>query len=449
MKPSRKKLLITGILLMMISFVGHANGDPVMSYSSINRVANPEPLSISEITITREFVNITHADGYNCFDVTYEFKNSSDVDFPEIHYGFPIDYLVADEEETYQFIANFYSESASENGWCDKLIKDVAFVFNGKELQFQSAKESVKKAGYEIESYAEGEDCDTILAPGINRRWYYTQFAMKPHSEATFNVRYKVYAYSFKDLYGANDKTLYPRVADGDGNEIFNHPLINRYFTSVFNILYDFTPAKHFGNGQAYPLYLRIDLSGLKSAWVNVDNYLCRTPYLERYYYSSPKDIEPINMFVRYSRPYSKNDIERVIAPLVTPASQYVLTTAGDVAEIDFHKPVFVSDIACNIDTAQVKSIKSIVTYADGHKKEYGYAKRAASADNTGNPVLLTITDLRHDTGELENFPFFPDFDSPKFKIKNIRLIFDRIPSTSSQQPFSNIRVLDARFAKP
>lgn len=71
-----KTILAAACLMSGIAVL--ANGDPVVEFSSINRVANPEPLSISEISITREIVNISHVGSYNCFDVTYTFKNESD-----------------------------------------------------------------------------------------------------------------------------------------------------------------------------------------------------------------------------------------------------------------------------------------------------------------------------------------------------------------------------------
>src|SRR5574344_1303383 len=111
-------LLITFALLAITTY---ANGDPVVKWSSVNRVANPEPLSIFEIEIVREEIKIVHIDGYNCFDVTYEFKNKSDKGFPEIHYGFPIDYVAANK---YTLSLDFYSESLYEVGWNDNLIKD-------------------------------------------------------------------------------------------------------------------------------------------------------------------------------------------------------------------------------------------------------------------------------------------------------------------------------------
>lgn len=141
-KNGKQVLLL--IVFLAIGLLAYANGDPVAKFSSINRIANPEPLSISEISIVHEQINITHVDGYNCFDVTYTFKNDSDKDFPEFHYGFPIDYLVADEQEAYQFTSDYISESIAEVGWNEKLIKDIVFTFNGEVLPFHSSKESVR-----------------------------------------------------------------------------------------------------------------------------------------------------------------------------------------------------------------------------------------------------------------------------------------------------------------
>ena len=185
-------LLITFALLAITTY---ANGDPVVKWSSVNRVANPEPLSIFEIEIVREEIKIVHIDGYNCFDVTYEFKNKSDKGFPDIHYGFPIDYVAANK---YTLSLDFYSESLYEVGWNDNLIKDISFTFNGELLPFHSSKESVREAGYIVETYS--NTSDSIPVDPIDRRWFYTKFSIKPHASATLNVRYKVYANSFTGL---------------------------------------------------------------------------------------------------------------------------------------------------------------------------------------------------------------------------------------------------------
>lgn len=174
--------ILLAVIPFLIGLSAYANGDPVAKFSSINRVANPEPLSISEICIIHEQIHITHVDGYNCFDVIYRFKNESDKDFSEIHYGFPIDYLVADEQETYRFTGDYYTESISEIGWNEKLIKDIAFTFNGDILPFHSSKESVREAGFVVEIYDGYRD--SIPVEAVNRRWFYTKFAMGPNAEA-------------------------------------------------------------------------------------------------------------------------------------------------------------------------------------------------------------------------------------------------------------------------
>ena len=117
------KTLMT-VVLTSINLIVYGNGNPVASFSSINCVKNPQPLSIPEIAIVREKLKITHEDGYNCFDVTYLFKNESNKDFREIDYGFPIDYLIIDELESYSFHHDLYSESIYEVGWDERLIKE-------------------------------------------------------------------------------------------------------------------------------------------------------------------------------------------------------------------------------------------------------------------------------------------------------------------------------------
>lgn len=431
----------------------YANGDPVVRYSSINRVASPEPLSISEIRIVHEQVNITHVDGYNCFDITYKFKNESDKEFPEIHYGFPIDYLVADEQEIYQFANDYFTESMYEVGWSDRLIKDVGFEFNGKPLAFHSAKESVREAGFIVETYDDGEYADSIPTDAVNRRWYYTKFSMQPHSEAVFNVHYKVYANSIVGLYTApSDFSMYSRASEKPNEYMFNHPLLYRYFASQFTILYDFTPAKHFGNGKPYALDVNIDLSNLTNPLIRLDdNYDVSTSRLERNYKMAAQDVKPINLIVNHSSNWDRDEAERIIKPYIIPKYKYNVKTDGDSVEIDFTEPVFVSDIACDIDTMQVASIKSVVTFADGREERYIHKRGEYNSNKIISPTFLTITDLHHDgmRWDEQNLTLSNhtgDFDSDRFRIKAIKLIFDRLASTSSLQPFGNIRLLDARF---
>lgn len=452
-----KKQILLLVVFLSIGLFAHANGDPVARFSSINRVANPEPLSIPEMNIVHEQINIIHVDGYNCFDVTYTFKNESDKDFPEIHYGFPVDYLVADEQEIYQFTGDYYTESISEIGWNDKLIKDISFTFNGNILAYHSSKESVRDAGFTVETY-DGYN-DSIPIDPVNRRWFYTKFAMKPNSKATFNVRYKVYANSSVGVY--TDRcgfSYYTRKEEGrKPTDFFNNlPFTYRYFPDKFDILYDFTPAKHFGNGNPYVIDVDIDLTNLANSCIRQDDgYYYYVNRIKRNIYVTTEDIKPINLTVNYQSDRSENNVRRIIDRFKIPESEYDVVMKADMVQIEFHKPMFVSDVACDMDTAGVKTINSLITYADGSQKQYKHEvediSEYSSRDNRiKSPILLTITDLYHDgISWLEDSIEFLSQDAyseDKFKIKSIRLSYG---SGSTATPVCRgVKALDARFYK-
>ena len=446
--------LLMAVVFSTIAVIAYANGDPVAKFSSVNRVANPEPLSISDIYIIHEKINITHIDGYNCFDITYTFKNKSDKDFQEIHYGFPIDYLVADELETYQFTGDYYSESIAEVGWNEKLIKDIAFTFNGETLSFHSSKESVREAGYIVETYEDYND--SIPVDAVNRRWFYTAFSMKPKAEAKLNVHYKVYANSSVGIYTDYYDFSYFARKKEDSNDIFNNlPFAYRYFSNSFDILYDFTPAKHFGNGAPFVIDVDINLSNLDSPWIReTDGYYYYVNRIERNIYVAAQDIKPINFTVNFRSDRSENSIQRLINQFRIPESEFTTSMTTNTLYIDFHRPMFVSDLVCDVKTSVINKIHSIIEYADGQEKQYEYAIQNISeylkSDNRiKSPILLTITDLYQDgiTWGEECIDFVPQidgFDKDSFKIKRIKLVFD----TDAQQTFlcKKVNVLDTRF---
>lgn len=446
--------LLMAVVFSTIAAVAYANGDPVAKFSSIYRVANPEPLSISEIYIIHEKIDIIHVDGYNCFDITYIFKNKSDKDFPEIHYGFPIDYLVADELETYQFTGDYYSESIAEVGWNEKLIKDIAFTFNGEALSFHSSKESVRESGYIVETYEDYND--SIPVDAVNRRWFYTVFSMKPKAEAKLNVRYKVYANSSVGIYKDSDDFSYFARKKENSNEIFNNlPFAYRYFPNRFDILYDFTPAKHFGNGEPFVIDVDINLSNLETPWIReADGYYYYINRIERNIFDSAQDIKPIDFTVNFRSDRSVNNIQHLIERFKIPESEFAVKMTADTLYIDFHRPVFVSDLVCDVNTSVINKIHSIIEYADGQEKQYGYAIQDISgyskSDNRiKSPILLTITDLYQDgiTWGEECIDFVPQidgFDKDSFKIKRIKLVFD----TDAPQTLlcEKVNVLDTRF---
>lgn len=395
-----KTILAAACLMSGIAVL--ANGDPVVEFSSINRVANPEPFSISEIIITREIINISHVDSYNCFDVTYTFKNESDKNFPKINYGFPIDYTVADEHEIYQLVdADQYSESMVETGWNKSLIKDVAFTFNDKSLSFHSSKESVCQAGFSVETY--GDEADTTYIAGINRRWHYTSFAMEPNSEATFNVRYKVYANSSFAL-GTDHSNFSYYAQMYENGEYTGHVVsfASRYFIDNFSILYDFTPAKHFGDGKAYRTDVNIDLSNLNNAFVTADGgYHFYADRIEKYFFSSPREMEPVKLKVYFESDRSEKQVRQFIEQFQIPGKDYTVKSKANAVTIEFPTPKFVSEIACDLDTTNLRGIDAVVEYNDGHQKHFRYETKDISDYNMADtriksPVLLTITDMYH-----------------------------------------------------
>lgn len=449
---------VSFVLVNAVVFSTYANGDPVAIFSSVNRVANPEPLSISEIYILSETINITHVDGYNCFDITYEFKNTSNKAFPNIQYGFPIDYCVADELETYRFVPDYITESIFERGWNEKLIKDISFTYNDKTLPFQSSKESVREAGYTVEGYSEELGYgDTIPIEAINRRWFYTEFAMKPHAKAKFNVRYKVYA---NNRVGLNsDKTYFSYYArETDGNEVIyeNVPFIYRYFYGGFNVIYDFTPAKHFGNGKPYLINVNIDFTNLTDPVVYPGNgYTYYAKRIERRIYEPAGEIQPLTMLVNFQSDNSENKVNQMIDSFAINDSEYNVKLKKNEVTINFRKPMFVSEVVCDMDTVGVKAIQSVVTYADGKHKHYKYAPEELmpyiSYDSRiKTPVILTITDLyQYDILKSVDDIYClttgtADFKEDKFKIKKIKLVFDTDSTAVSM--CKDIKVLDARF---
>lgn len=432
-------LALLSVLSLVIVFgadYAYANGDPVTYYSSVARVAVPEPLTISEIEIQKELVKITHEDGYNCFDVTYFFKNKSKKDFPEIHYGFPIDYLVEDEAETYRLFSGDFGPHCHEVGWNDKLIKDISFVFNGKNLQFESAKESVKEATIEdCGCDDEGLICDTLFVDGVNRRWFYTKFSVKPAASDTLTVRYKVYANSGVASY-RDCLSMYSKGA-------WDMPAHQRYFPFIFNILYDFAPAKHFGDGKIISLDVSIDLGNLKDTEVLIDGYLCRTNYIERsYFYTKPDEMAPINLRVFQLFDKSKERILEMMRTYKIAASDYKIKAKKDKVSVKFAKPRIVTNLACDIDTAKVKQFDAVVYYADGREDKHRYeiSRNYGHSDmdlRIDKPVFFNISDL-----EESGLGFGRNKD--KMIIKKIELIF---PENSVNSDFGkSVEVFDCLF---
>ncbi len=432
-----KVVMIMSMLFISIPRVC-ANGDAVATYSSINRVANPQLLSISEICIESERLNITFEESYNCFDIRYIFENTSDKEFPEIDYGFPIDYLVNDEQEILSFNSTQYTSRDYEVGWNDRFIKDISFICNGEVLPFHCSKESVKEAGYEVDAYAG----DSIKIEGINRRWFYTRFSMGPKSQITLDIRYKVYAnrvfgtesHLFSLLaykqYGIQGDLIYPAT-----------PLVCRYLGYHRTLLYDFSPAKHFGKGRSFPIYIDIDMTNLDNPNVQFKDYDCYITHLHRYIYFPSRDDTTIDLKI-YTNVNLDNDyIVKRIEPLIINDDHYHLIQSDGVADIYFDKPTFVSELVCDVDTTMSDPIDLEVTFGNGKVKEYLFRKDKGEYyyKPIQSPVILVISsDNLDESGNSD--------DILANKVKSIKIKSKEIHSNSELTSIRNIRLLDSRF---
>ncbi len=312
----------------------------------------------------------------------------------------------------------------------------------------------MREAGYIVETYEDYND--SIPVDAVNRRWFYTVFSMKPKAEAKLNVRYKVYANSYVGIYTDSYDFSYFARKKKDSNVILNNlPFAYRYFSNRFDILYDFTPAKHFGNGTPFVIDVDINISNLKNPWIrDADGYYYYVNRIERNIYVSAQDIKPINFTVNFQSDRSENNIQRLIDKFRIPESEFATYMTADTLYFDFHRPIFVSDLVCDIDASVIRRIHSLIEYADGHAKRYEYDMQGISgyskSDNRiKSPILLTITDLYQDgitwSEECIDFVHQKDgFDKDSFKIKRIKLVFD---TDVPQKPLcKKVKVLDTRF---
>lgn len=472
------------VLVVLLLFSGQsvfANGDPVTSYSSVHRVANPEPLPIPEIYIVDEQVNIKHVEGYNCYDITYRFKNDSDNDFSEIDYGFPIDYLVANEQETFMIVNNGWTESIDEVGWSDKLIKDVSFRLDNRYLAYHSAKESISMAGYEklvmsdslgydtvdvswdeISEATDAELEDLFFVRGVHRLWLYTTISIAPHAEAVLNVSYKVYAPSIQ--HHSNWDTMYASYDRKEASHdyfIFTEPMLLRYFTTRFIILYDFAPAKYFGDSKPYHLNVKVDLSNLDnpSVWSDGPALTPTTLIVKDYEAANPAELEPINLYVNYSPSMDLERIENLISALAISPDEYDIAITDNVVELKFYKPTFVSEIACYIGTENIDSVIATISYVNEPICQYIYTKHQPSKYDGDaklrikSPAILVITDWFHNGAVWESAKYANGIHSEnpqKFKpeIDYIRLEFNSDTPLNDIIKNCNIRPLDSRFER-
>lgn len=230
--------------------VGFCNGDPVVRHSSLIGSSNPIPRPITDIRILREELYIRPSQ-YSQIVVKYLLWNDSDKDYTDIDYGFPVDYLGGGKTyENSAPIQDIFTESKYSAGWHDDYIRQIAFSFNGQPLAFKPSTEAVHKepplpdradypANEEGQMYYDTE-VESRPLNTVYRRWFYTQFSIKQGETAVLEVSYALRNRSESSLY-TNEM---PRICSNE-------------------LVYELSPACHWGNGIARELSVRIDASAI------------------------------------------------------------------------------------------------------------------------------------------------------------------------------------------
>lgn len=238
MKSKYFNYWIIGLLLLFVpQQTIKANGDPVIRFSSINRVGNPTPRPIKDIQIQKEHLLIQPRGEYTYVEVEYTLYNHSKKNYKRIDYGFPIDYQ--GESESSSFIPDGITESIYEIGWKKEWIKDVQFSLDGKPLKWHAAHEVVipKHREYVVEYE------DTATIESASRLWHYTQFSIRKQDTVSLKVSYQVYQEQYTPLYD------------------FPSSPLSRHLTGSGFFFYDFSPAQHWGDGTAHQIEVIVDYS--------------------------------------------------------------------------------------------------------------------------------------------------------------------------------------------
>ncbi|MBQ9661271.1 MAG: hypothetical protein IJV37_08470 [Bacteroidales bacterium] len=235
-----KKYLFSLLALLALPLLLHANGDPVISYSAAIRSCNPVPLKVSDVQVVREDLNIKVKLPYTEVRVAYRLKNASAGPI-HVDYGFPIDFD-GDMADEAGFDKGGEYESLHERGLKGRAVRDVHFRLDGKELPWTRSDSIVKTDSYEDE---DGRTVDIEVC----RLWTYTVLDIPAGATVSLEVDYSV-------LNGWST-----------GYGMLNGSPLSRYFPSDVEFYYDFTPAKHWGNGKAGEIAVTVDCSAMPAGY--------------------------------------------------------------------------------------------------------------------------------------------------------------------------------------
>lgn len=439
--------LFFSLFLLLSAVVCNANGDPVVHYCAISRVANPEPLTLADLQIEREEVHFSRKGIYNVFDVVYTLVNRSDTTYQRIDYGFPIDYEDS-ENGLFGNESDAIFESEWERGWNDRYIRQVAFRLDGFLLTSEVSVSQIKAAKYENGLMnTENEDTEIVnYEPPVMRRWYYTHFPVGPHQSVQLHVHYEVMAGHTKALYGTQDLTPYQRQDTILGDIALN---IGRYLSSNFRILYDFRPAKHFGNGRIGTFVMTFDLGKDIVNPTTNDGLPLSLPPIVRHDVQAT-ELATIDFTVNHDiMPFATLPQEAYVS-----AENYVVRAVSDTLwQIDFKRAQYFTELALPIDTNRVRRITLTMLHPNGSKKDITYSYEPANwhwygYQNTwyGKPAILAANvidnTMAHDAGNNAVNLVVTPATNPQTQATTVYLHFDHNPGCKP----SDLKILQTQW---
>lgn len=423
-----KKLLFTFLLLVSLPLLLHANGDPVISYSAGIRSCNPIPLKVTDVQVVREDLDINVALPYSTVRVAYRLKNNSGKPI-HVDYGFPVDFT-GKASGDYGFKGDDMTEDLYEVGVADRSVRAIKFRLDGKELPWTRSDEVVK-TGEVYEDEETGEKIEIT----VYRLWTYTVLDIPAGETVVLQVDYEVLS---DWSTGLGSLQMSP---------------LSRYFPSSGSFSYDFSPARHWGNGNADAFSCTIHCDALPAPFFddNTPNLNTEVPFVRSNKTTwtcntSDFDFEAADeMHLYFWQDNWNASFAQWGNPLVgcaVPSAAYNVTVSGAQAnypagnlsdgnqttawvapgdgigstiDIDFAKPRRVSDIgfyngyhksaALWTANSRVKTLRLEVTRADGYHDEpveidvsewspRYYVLRGDTAPRFGDISMLTVTDL-------------------------------------------------------
>ena len=454
-KPRVYKRILAAFFLLIPGAVW-ANGDPVIRFSSVTKSGNPIPMQVSEVRIVHEQLTFRPGIPYSTIEVKYTLQNRSDKAIKDLDYGFPIDFEGPFGRP--KFEGDDVTESLYERGWKDDYVRDVAFLLDGKPLAWHKADEILEKER-QVPAFEEEDWLVTI--PQHSRLWTYTRFDIAPRATVVLEVRYSFYHQQYAP-YGQFDQSP-----------------VSRYYTYLGVIPYDMTPAKHWGDGKAGSIDIVLDASNLpKGADYRIEglDFTIKdwqwTFHADAFDYADSPEI--ILTFWQRSpsiegEPYpSWSDIDTFLLP----KSAYRMTQTEDTIDLDFPKPIAVTDISFfngnPLDAeawqreARAEELQVEILRADGHRESrpfwrptallteefyhLAYYKDTYKKDASGRRKFMCLTDVQEMDGErlVPNGPHEwkhdPGHDN---RIKHIRItVLKRTSGTAAgRNPLSDIQV--------